>query len=709
MHRNGRSWLARGLATALLSSLLLVGGACAGGRPEGEPVVSTRAGELSWEIWLDPNPPRQEGNTLWIEVADAAGEPVEDAEVAVEYWMPAMGAMAEMRGEGEVSAAGAGLYRVRLDLPMGGTWTLTLTVAAEGTEGVAEYALTVGTQGLRETSASGGASGAPGGEAGGTVELKIVPLELPPATVEALRTALAAYEEARALLAADELEGLPPRAERLERSLEMADQAFGGEPSDPVSQCLAEAAAAARALGEAGTLDAARESFGEVSRFLVALAGADPRLAEGLEVYECPMTETFPKWLQPEGDLENPYMGQAMLSCGAASDWTVPAPATVAELETHVEHVHGGDIAYYTCSMHPSVQQQGPGTCPICSMGLTPVTREEVETGVIRVDAQRRQEIGVRTAPVTVESVEVTIRAVGTVTYDETELSAVSLKYEGWIGKLYVEETGQPVRRGQPLFTLYSPALYAAQEEFLTALASQGAARGTAAPDRADYLVDAARRRLSLWDLSERQIDEIARTGEPVKHLPFFSPASGFIVEKNVVEGEAVQPGRTLFRIAGLDTVWIDAEVYESELPLIRPGQPAEVTFPYLPGKRFEGKVDYIYPYLEGGTRTGKVRVVLPNPGLELKPDMYANVVLASDEGERVMVPEEAVIYAGPRRLVFVDLGEGRLQPREIEVGLKAGERYEVLSGLDPGEVVVTSGNFLIAAESRLKSATEHW
>ena len=218
---------------------------------------------------------------------------------------------------------------------------------------------------------------------------------------------------------------------------------------------------------------------------------------------------------------------------------------------------HSGATQYYTCGMHPWVIQPKPGDCPICGMKLVPLDPAKF-SGEVTIDPVVSQNIGVRVEKVSAGSESGTLRTVGTVTYDETELSAVSLKYEGWIGKLYVEETGQPVRRGQPLFTLYSPALYAAQEEFLTALASQGAARGTAAPDRADYLVDAARRRLSLWDLSERQIDEIARTGEPVKHLPFFSPASGFIVEKNVVEGEAVQRAMEHVFLAMVErTLWL--------------------------------------------------------------------------------------------------------------------------------------------------------
>jgi Cu(I)/Ag(I) efflux system membrane fusion protein len=295
------------------------------------------------------------------------------------------------------------------------------------------------------------------------------------------------------------------------------------------------------------------------------------------------------------------------------------------------------------------------------------------------------------------------------VTYDETRLSDVSVKYRGWIGTLHADSPGQLVRKGRPLFTLYSPELHAAQEELLAVLASQRQARGTSAPERADYLVEAARERLRLWDLEDAEIDRIAERGRAVKYLPIASPVTGYVVEKNVVAGAVVEPGMKLYRIAGLDRVWVEAEVYESELPLVSVGQQAEVGLSYLPGERFRGRVAFVYPYLEGSSRTGRVRIELANPGLELKPEMYADVTLLTDRGERLVVPEEAVLYAGPRRLVFVDLGEGRLRPQEIEVGVRSGDSYEVLSGLEEGETVVTSGNFLVAAESRLKSATGQW
>jgi Cu(I)/Ag(I) efflux system membrane fusion protein len=337
------------------------------------------------------------------------------------------------------------------------------------------------------------------------------------------------------------------------------------------------------------------------------------------------------------------------------------------------------------------------------------VTRAEVESGVVIVDAARRQKIGVRIGRVERRSVPVTIRAVGDVVVDETRLADVSVKYRGWIGRLEVDETGLAVRRGQTLFTLYSPELYAAQEEYLAALGSQRTARGTGAPDRADYLVNASRKRLRLWDLTEAQIDRLAETGEPIEYIPIVSPASGYVVEKNVVAGASVEPGMQLYRIAGLDRVWVEAEVYESELPLVEEGQSATVTFPHLPAETFRGKVTFVMPFLDGSTRTGRVRIELANPGLMLKPDMYANVLLERTAEPALVVPDDAVLYAGEREFVFVDLGEGRLQPRRVVTGRDLGDAVEIVSGLEEGEEIVTSGNFLIAAESRLKLAMEHW
>ena len=297
------------------------------------------------------------------------------------------------------------------------------------------------------------------------------------------------------------------------------------------------------------------------------------------------------------------------------------------------------------------------------------------------------------------------LRAVGRVTADETALVDVSVKVRGWIAKLEVDSLGAPVRRGDVLFLLYSPDLYATQQELLQALREPGRGGSGAAPGRADALVRAARKRLALWNVASADIDAIARRGEPQEDLPIRSPASGYVIQKNVVEGAAVEPGVLLYRIAPLDRVWIDAAVQESDLGLVSVGQRARVSLPSLPGASFEGSVAYVYPSLDPETRTGRIRIELPNPEHRLLPDMYANVDLRIERGEQVLVPASAVIYAGPRRVVFVDLGEGRLAPRKIEIGAGNGEFYEVLSGLEPGETVVSSGNFLVASESRLASA----
>jgi Cu(I)/Ag(I) efflux system membrane fusion protein len=539
--------------------------------------------------------------------------------------------------------------------------------------------------------------------------LELLPLSYPDDLFESLVGTLAAYEEIRSLLAQDRVEGVAAAASQLVAGLEAAGSR-GAELPDRLAALLEEALRAARSLGSARSLESVRAAFGEVSRLLIPLAAVDARLSRDRYVFSCPMVkDRFNKWMQPFPELENPFMGQAMPGCGEAADWSVTAPLTSAEAEAHVEHAHEGGVSHYTCSMHPSVRRQEPGTCPICSMDLVPVTREEVETGVFTVDAQRRQLIGVRTAAVGRRPVEIRVRAVGRIVYDETRLSDVSVKFRGWIGRLSANSMGQEVRKGETLFTLYSPELYSAQEEYLVALASQRAAAGTSAPARADYLVNAARERLRLWDLRDWLIDQIAEKGSPLEHIPVVSPVSGVVIEKNVVEGAAVEPGMKLFRIAALETVWVEAEVYESELPLVSVGQEAEVVLPYFPDKRFRGDVSFVYPYLDSQTRTGRVRIELANATLELRPDMYADVELAIDHGERLVVPAEAVLHAGPRRLVFLDLGEGRLKPQEIEIGVKSGDDYEVLAGLEEGDIVVASGNFLIAAESRLKSAVEQW
>jgi Cu(I)/Ag(I) efflux system membrane fusion protein len=337
-------------------------------------------------------------------------------------------------------------------------------------------------------------------------------------------------------------------------------------------------------------------------------------------------------------------------------------------------------------------------------MELIPVTKAQVAAGVVTVPAPRQQLIGVRTSEVREAPMQHSLRAIGRLTYDESRISELSLKVRGWIVKLFVTNTGEHVKRGQTLFTLYSPELYAAQQDFLLAQRAKPAIAG-----ERNALARSARQRLRLLDLTEAQIDEIARRGEPSENLAFKARESGFVIEKNVVEGAAVEPGMRLYRIASLDKVWIEADVYESDFASVRVGQTASVTLDYVKGSSYEARVAYVYPYLNAETRTGRVRLELTNKQLDLRPGMYANVQLEVDLGTRLQVPASAIIFTGPRRLVFVDLGEGRFRPQEIQVGARAGDMYEVLAGLNPGDRVASSGVFLIAAEARISSAAQYW
>jgi Cu(I)/Ag(I) efflux system membrane fusion protein len=326
------------------------------------------------------------------------------------------------------------------------------------------------------------------------------------------------------------------------------------------------------------------------------------------------------------------------------------------------------------------------------------------ESGVVSLDPARRQAIGVRTAPVAKRRLKTTIRAAGRVAYDETRRAEISLKFNGWVREIHVDYTGKLVRAGEPLLSVYSPELLTAQQEYLESLRAaspDSAAGGGGDPD----LAAAARQRLLRWDIGAAQIDAIARSGKPMEAVPIVAPAGGVVVEKNVVRGSSFAAGQTLFNIAPIDPVWVVASVYQYELSLVREGMGATVEAPTPGEPARRGRVSYINPYLDPETRTGEVRIQVPNPRGDLKPGMFVEVALERDLGERLAVPESAVLYSGERRVVFVDLGDNRLAPRDVTLGAKAGDYYEIVGGLNAGEIVVTSGNVLIAAESKLRSA----
>ncbi len=341
---------------------------------------------------------------------------------------------------------------------------------------------------------------------------------------------------------------------------------------------------------------------------------------------------------------------------------------------------------------------------PAATIGNVPKTGEaspDKDPASISMDARRRQLIGVTTGLAEEKVLTQTIRAAGRVAYNETRLTDITLKFNGWIGTLDANFVGAAVVAGQPLFTVYSPELLSAQQEYLGTLRHR--------KGKNDSLLKAARKRLALWDITQQQIRQLEKRGSVVDYVPILSPVSGTVIDKTIVNGSAVKVGQRLMRIADLSSVWVEAEIYEYEIPLVKPGMDVEVVLPELPGKNLPGKVAFIYPYMEAKTRTAKIRVELDNQEGLLKPDMYAHVHLKIDMGKRLVVPEAAVLYAGTSRVVFIDLGNGQLQPRKIRTGWRNADVIEVLEGLKPGDRVVTSGNFLIAAESKLKAGLDQW
>lgn len=321
----------------------------------------------------------------------------------------------------------------------------------------------------------------------------------------------------------------------------------------------------------------------------------------------------------------------------------------------------------------------------------------------------KQQLIGVTTGTAEKRPLTTTVRAVGRVEYDEQRIAHVNLRISGWVEELFVDYTGQFVRKGEPLLTLYSPDLVATQDEFLLALRNLDRLKDSPIPEareQAEQLLESARARLRLWTLTDQQIDELARRGKPNTSVTLFSPIAGYVIEKNVFKGMYVDPERTLYSIADLSKVWMNAEIYEFEMPFVKVGQRAQATFTAYPGETFHGRVSYIYPYLNQETRTVKVRLEFPNPTLRLKPEMYGSVSIAIDRGARLAVPETAVLDSGTRQLVFLVRGEGLFEPREVKLGPKIGTYYEVLEGLTEGDRVVTSGTFLIDSESKLRAAT---
>jgi Cu(I)/Ag(I) efflux system membrane fusion protein len=324
----------------------------------------------------------------------------------------------------------------------------------------------------------------------------------------------------------------------------------------------------------------------------------------------------------------------------------------------------------------------------------------------ITLSPDKVQLIGVRTATAEYRSLDKTIRTVGKVAPDETRLAYVNTKVAGWVKKLSIDYTGQMVKKGQPLLSLYSPDLVTAQEEYLLALKQSKTGPDSAAGEinaMQRELVASTKRRLLLWDITSEQIDELEKTGKPRTEMHIVAPLSGIVLDKMVLEGTYVAPGMNLYKIADLSTIWILADIYEFEAPLVKVGQTARVTLPYHSGETFRATVNFIYPTLDPVSRTIKVRLAMKNPGLMLKPEMFANVEIATASGTRLTIPREAVLDSGQRQIVYVEKSPGVYEMRKVTLGLRGEQFVEVLKGIKKGERVVTSGNFLIDSESQLR------
>jgi Cu(I)/Ag(I) efflux system membrane fusion protein/cobalt-zinc-cadmium efflux system membrane fusion protein len=356
-----------------------------------------------------------------------------------------------------------------------------------------------------------------------------------------------------------------------------------------------------------------------------------------------------------------------------------------------------------------SVSEQPAPADAASTANTTPEAQYDTQLAPIQLTPQRMQSIGVRFGKATYKNVNDEIRATGTVDADETRISSIQLRFPGWIRKVYADATYQYVRRGQPLFTIYSPDLVATEQEYLLARQNQqqlnsstvaGVSTGAAS------LASAAKDRLAQWEVSPAEIFKLESTGKVITDLTFNAPASGYITEKNVLPNMYVQPDTKLYTVADLSTVWVNAQVFQPDIGKIKPGDTAQITVDAYPGKTFNGRIDQILPQVDPSTRTVRVRLIIPNPQLKLKPGMYVNVSLKVSMGRQLVVPATAVLQSGTNQVVFVNRGDGNLEPRQVVTGARVGDDFIVTKGLKPNESVVTTANFLIDSESQLQAAS---
>jgi multidrug efflux pump subunit AcrA (membrane-fusion protein) len=401
----------------------------------------------------------------------------------------------------------------------------------------------------------------------------------------------------------------------------------------------------------------------------------------------------------PDGmDLVPTYADQA----------TPPAPSAAATTAPKGER----KVLYWYDAMNPQRRYDKPGKASD-GMDLVPKYAEEqavsMAPGSVMISADKQQLIGVRTAEVKRETLARDVRTTGQVTADETKIAHVHVKINGFIEKVFVDYIGQLVKKGQPLFTLYSPDLVSTQEEYLIAKRGEkalGSSPFTEVAQGSQSLLRSTRERLKLWDISDEQIKKLDESGEVSRTLTFYSPVTGFVTDRKAFPQTSVTPDTELYTVSDYSTVWVNADIFEYEVPFVKVGQDSAMQLSYYPGKTWKGHVSFIYPTVDPTTRTVKVRMEFPNPAFQLKPQMFAEVKLKINYGNQIVVPQEAVLDSGKEQTVFVAHEGGYFEPRKITMGAQVDGKVAVLSGLKAGEIVVTSGNFLVDSESRLKSAT---
>jgi membrane fusion protein, copper/silver efflux system len=423
--------------------------------------------------------------------------------------------------------------------------------------------------------------------------------------------------------------------------------------------------------------------------------------AAAKEQWQCPM---HPSIVQDHpGDC--PICGMKLVKVAAAGGTSASKPSAAAEQKEQ-----------WQCPMHPSIVQDHPGDCPICGMKLVKVAggggelaSEPAPEGMstVTIDAGRQQLIGLKVAPAELGSVGGSWRTTGRVAVDETRVHHVNVKFSGFMEHVHADFVGRLVRKGEPLFAIYSPELLAAQEEYLLALRTRKtlSEKGGGMAGDGDALLRAARQRLELWDVPRSHLERLEQTGEASRTITFYSPATGVLTKKDVVPGMRVNAGDMPFEIIDLSHVWVLADAYESDLGHVKIGMKAKLTLKAFPSRPFEGRVAFIDPLLDSKTRTAKVRIDFPNPRGDLRPEMFGEVVLQGRSRDGLRIPADAVINSGTKSVVFVAVGEGKFQPHEVTLGEGDAELVEVLSGLAVGDRVVTRANFLVDSESRLRAS----